>query len=551
MRGGKEVPFGAVSPNESTHDYAYMLRRTAGANYKVVSGYNGTTEIGLAMERGEVVGSCGWDWASVKAQRGDWLRDKKLNVLLQIGLERNDELTKMGVPHVWDYVKDDTNRKVVELVIGQQVFQRSYIAPPEIPAAPLSILRSAFDATMTDPQFLADADKLRIDIAPLPGAKVQEIVQKLHATPKNIVQAARAAIRALRQGVFDAGTMAQVGLLIAAAGIALAPPARRRPGFLRRQDHRLHRRPLCRRRLRHLCARASARHLARHIPGNPAIVMRNMPGAGSAKAGLHITHTAAKDGTVIGAVTPGAIMSALLDGRSDSTFDPTRVNFIGTANHGTRICVTMKEAGGADFRGHAQDQDRHRRRRRQRRHARLRLHGEERHRRAAFNRRRLQRHAPTSGSRWSAGEVDGSCGWDWASFKSQRADWLKENRVNVLTQIGHDPDEELTRRGAPPIWNFIKNEDDRKAVELIISQQVFHRSYIAPPGVPAPQLAILRTAFMATMKDPQFLADAEKTGIDIAPLDGGKIQDLIARLAADAGRGGAARQARDPAVRGH
>ena len=99
----RSMPFGAVSPNESTHDYAYMLQRTAGAKYKVVSGYNGTTQIGLAMERGEVDGSCGWDWASVKAQRADWLRDKKVNVILQIGLERNDELTKMGVPHVWDY----------------------------------------------------------------------------------------------------------------------------------------------------------------------------------------------------------------------------------------------------------------------------------------------------------------------------------------------------------------------------------------------------------------------------------------------------------------
>jgi hypothetical protein len=116
-------------------------------------------------------------------------------VLLQIGLERNDELSKMGVPHVWDYVKGGMDRAVVELVIGQQVFQRSYIAPPEIPAAPLSILRGAFDATMADTQFLADADKLRIDIAPLSGVKVQEIVQKLHATPKDVVQAARTAIR--------------------------------------------------------------------------------------------------------------------------------------------------------------------------------------------------------------------------------------------------------------------------------------------------------------------------------------------------------------------
>ena len=195
VRSKKEYPFGAVSPNESTHDYAYMLRRTAGATYKVVSGYDGTTQIGLAMERGEVVGSCGWDWASVKAQRADWLRDKKANVILQIALERNDELTKMGVPHVWDYVKSEEGRKIVELIIGQQVFQRSYILPPETPAAQLSVLRRAFDATMTDPQYLADAKKLRIDISPLPGAKVQEIVQKLHATPKNIVQAARTAIR--------------------------------------------------------------------------------------------------------------------------------------------------------------------------------------------------------------------------------------------------------------------------------------------------------------------------------------------------------------------
>jgi hypothetical protein len=191
----KEVAFGGVSPNESTHDYAYMLRRVAGAKYKVVAGYDGTTQIGLAMERGEVVGACGWDWASFKAQRSDWLRDKKANVILQISLERNPELTKMGVPHVWDFVKNEEHRKLVELVIGQQVFQRSYIAPPEIPAEPLKILRSAFDATMLDKQYLADAAKMKIDITPLSGAKVQEIVLKLHATPKDIVQKARAAIR--------------------------------------------------------------------------------------------------------------------------------------------------------------------------------------------------------------------------------------------------------------------------------------------------------------------------------------------------------------------
>jgi hypothetical protein len=92
-------------------------------------------------------------------------------------------------------VRTEENRKVVELVIGQQAFQRSYIAPPGVAPDALKILRTAFDDTMADPQYLADADKLRIDISPLPGTKVQEIVQKLHATPKDIVEKARAAIR--------------------------------------------------------------------------------------------------------------------------------------------------------------------------------------------------------------------------------------------------------------------------------------------------------------------------------------------------------------------
>jgi hypothetical protein len=172
-----------------------MHKHTSGALYDVIAGYNGTTDIGLAMERGEIDGACGWDWASFKSQRPDWLRDQKVNVLLQDALEPNEELTKMGVPHVWNYIKSEENRKVVELIIGQQVFQRSYIAPPGTPAEQLGILRTAFDATMQDPEFLADAGKMRIDISPLPGDKVQDIVQKLHSTPKNIVEKARAAIR--------------------------------------------------------------------------------------------------------------------------------------------------------------------------------------------------------------------------------------------------------------------------------------------------------------------------------------------------------------------
>jgi hypothetical protein len=191
----RKAVFGGVSANDSTRDYGYMHKHTSGALYDVVAGYNGTNDIGLAMERGEIDGACGWDWASLKSQRPDWLRDRKVNVLLQVGIEPNEELARMGIPEVWKYVKSEQDRKAVELIVGQQAFQRSYIAPPAIAPEALGILRLGFDATMRDPQYLADAEKMRIDISPLSGAKVQEIVQKLYATPREIIERARAAIR--------------------------------------------------------------------------------------------------------------------------------------------------------------------------------------------------------------------------------------------------------------------------------------------------------------------------------------------------------------------
>ena len=190
----QKASFGGVSTSDSTRGYGYMHKKTSGAKYDVVSGYSGTAEIALAMERGELDGVCGWDWASFKSQRPDWIRDNKANLLLQVGLEPNEELTRMGVPSVFKYVTNEDDRKVVELIISQQVFQRSYIAPPGLPAELLDALRSAFDATMRDREFLHDAETIRIDISPLPGAKVQELVQKIYAAPKDIVARARQAI---------------------------------------------------------------------------------------------------------------------------------------------------------------------------------------------------------------------------------------------------------------------------------------------------------------------------------------------------------------------
>ena len=277
-------------------------------------------------------------------------------------------------------------------------------------------------------------------------------------------------------------------------------------------------------------ARTVARHIGRFIPGNPSVVVKNMPGASSNKAAQYISAIAPKDGTSMGAIMPGAIMGPLLDERAAPLFDPNKVQYIGTANSGTRVCVTLKgtkiatfddarKVKGAKF-GSSGPND------------------------STFEYGHLHRH--TSGAIYDVvsgyrgtpdmalalerGEIDGICGWDWSSFKSQKPDWLRDNKANVLLQASIDPHPELTKMGVPPVWKYVDNETDRKVVELVVSQTVFHRSYIAPPETPPAQLQVLRAAFDKTMVDKQFLEDADKARIDIEPLPGAKVQEVIAKL---------------------
>ena len=131
----------------------------------------------------------------MKSQKAEWVRDKKLNIIVQVGLDPQPELSDMGVPPIWKFVKDGPDKTVAELVISQQVFQRSYIVPPGTPPELVKILRTAFDATMKDEQFLADAVKMKISITPLSGQQVQDIVTKLYATPRDLVERARTVIK--------------------------------------------------------------------------------------------------------------------------------------------------------------------------------------------------------------------------------------------------------------------------------------------------------------------------------------------------------------------
>jgi len=179
---------GATTVGSPTREYAAMVRRTIGARFEIVSGYKGPADLFVAMERGEIDGVCGIDWSALKAQQPDRLREGKLNLLLQGALAPHPELASLGVPTPWAYIKDDIDRKAVELMVGfQQTFGRTYMAPPGVPAEAVHILRSAFMAALRDPDFLVEAENLRIDVTPQAGAEIQQTVEAFHSAPSHIV----------------------------------------------------------------------------------------------------------------------------------------------------------------------------------------------------------------------------------------------------------------------------------------------------------------------------------------------------------------------------
>ena len=273
-------------------------------------------------------------------------------------------------------------------------------------------------------------------------------------------------------------------------------------------------------------ARAIGRYLPRYIPGNPTIVPKNMPGAGSGRAASFLYSLAPKDGTVIGAIFPGVLMSPLLEERTQLQIDPTKFQYLGSADSSTRICITSEKSKVRTF----ADALRHKA-----------VMGAS--AAGASTRDYTNMHRKSTGALFEVvagykgsaeimlaierGEIDGLCGYDWSSFKTQRPDWVRNRTANILAQVSLEPEPELTALGVPTMWSYIKSDEDRKAVELVIGQQVFGRPYFAPPGVPAEQVKILRAAFAATLQDKDFLADAEKARIIIVPSSGERVQELI------------------------
>lgn len=168
------------------------MARLLGAPIKLISGYQGTPDALLALERGEVQGIHGISWSYIKTKKAGWLRDGTIRLLLQSGLKPNPDIK--DVSSLTDLVKSDEDRQVWDLILAPKVMSRPYVLPPDVPADRVAALRKAFDGLMQDPAFLADMDMLQLEVRPTSGVEIESIMKRLYAAPPAAIARMRAAI---------------------------------------------------------------------------------------------------------------------------------------------------------------------------------------------------------------------------------------------------------------------------------------------------------------------------------------------------------------------
>ncbi len=274
--------------------------------------------------------------------------------------------------------------------------------------------------------------------------------------------------------------------------------------------------------------RLLARNMPRHMPGSPNIIVQHMPGAGGAKANEYTALIAPKDGTAFTITMPGSILIPLLQGRAKFRYDPTKLAYIGNADSGTRVCILAARSGVKTFEdllakpvtigssapgGSLYDYSRFKQV----------LLG------AKF---KLVTGYPGPGDiliSIERGEVDGICGLDISTLKTLRPTWVGSKEYNTVIQVTAGKDKssaELDKLDIPTIWKFVP-ADKLPIVELIVKQQAFHRPFFASAETPPAQLAILRQAFLAALKDPVALAEAEKQSLSIDPSSGEEVTQAV------------------------
>ncbi len=180
----QQLILGDTGPGTGTRSYPKVLSDLLGMKFKLVSGFPSSADVFLAMERGEVEGICE-SLDSVKNRRPDWIPGGKVKVLFQGGSQPNPELK--GVPFVLDLARTSEQRQMIEYLYAGQGIGRPFVAPPDLPAKRLEMLRNAFNATMKDAKFAEEAHKSKLDLEPEDGAHLAALVARIYATPKPIV----------------------------------------------------------------------------------------------------------------------------------------------------------------------------------------------------------------------------------------------------------------------------------------------------------------------------------------------------------------------------
>jgi len=185
----KETILGASTPSADSYILAMLSNNLLGTRFKVVHGYAGATEVSLAVENGEVQGEAGKDWTTLTATKPQWIRDKLIHILVQMGMNAHPDLK--GVPMAIELAKSPDDRQIMEVVFAKYGMARPFFTAPGVPSERLALLRRAFDATMSDPVVIAEATKLGMEVSPVRGEAVEALVTKMMATPDGLAARAR------------------------------------------------------------------------------------------------------------------------------------------------------------------------------------------------------------------------------------------------------------------------------------------------------------------------------------------------------------------------
>src|SRR5215467_15983427 len=274
-------------------------------------------------------------------------------------------------------------------------------------------------------------------------------------------------------------------------------------------------------------ARMLGRHIGRHIPGNPTVVVQNMPGAGSIRAANYLYNIAPKDGSVFGGFARGIFLDPLLGRGEAMRFVPAKFGWLGSVSNDIGVCAFRAEAGidsWADMQtkrykigatGAGADSDVFSNLLRK-----------------MFNLpMQLVLGYPSVAETVLAiqrKEVDGRCGWSWSTLSTRNRDLWISKQIRVVLQLSDKRIAELA--DVPTALDVAASPEQRGVLQLIVARQTMARPFAAPPGIPPERLAALRSAFDATMQDPEFLADANRQGLDVRPMTGVAADALIAEI---------------------